>query len=298
MLLPPGTATAAGDRGWGYLIDKLIGDGLNPNQVTRAFQDPRMPPFTGLEFSPQQPREPMSWYRRFVRPSSVAKARSCRAQHADAFLAAEQATRVPASVLAAILFIESGCGGNTGSSLVFYRLARLAMANEPDNLQRNLVRLVSPDGTLDPVTAAQVHARARYLEQTFYPEVRAAFAVAAAMGVDLLDIRGSASGAFGTPQFLPTSFLQYGTDGDGDGRISLYDTFDAAASASRYLVQHGWRSGLSRQEQRQVIWNYNRSAAYIGAVLTLAARIDGPASAPTRKAGARTQQASRTRHRG
>src|SRR5262249_5601457 len=110
MLLPPGTATAAGDRGWGYLLDKLIGDGLNPNQVPRAFQDPRMPPFTGLEFSPQQPREPMSWYRRFVRPSSVAKARSCRAQHAAAFLAAEQATRVPASVLAAILFIESGCG--------------------------------------------------------------------------------------------------------------------------------------------------------------------------------------------
>jgi len=40
----------------------------------------------------------------------------------------------------------------------------------------------------------------------FYPEVRAVFTLADVEAVDPLEIRGSGSGAFGYPQFLPTSF--------------------------------------------------------------------------------------------
>jgi membrane-bound lytic murein transglycosylase B len=109
----------------------------------------------------------------------------------------------------------------------------------------------------------------------FYPEVRAAFTVAEVEDVDPLELRGSGSGAFGYPQILPTSYLRYGTDGNGDGRIDLYDVDDAAASAAVYLASHGWQGDLTRAARRQVIWHYNRSEAYIDAVLGLAERLEG-----------------------
>ncbi len=296
MFLLLRSAGAADDQSWSYLINRLIADGVDRGQVARVFEDRRMPPFTGLGFSLQPAREPRSLYRRLLRASSVTLARRCRVRHADVFKATEQSSNVPASVLAAIFFVETACGQNTGSHVILYRLARLAMANAPDNLERNRARYEAGGGQLDPATEARLQERARYLEETFYPEVRATFAIANRMGIDPLDIRGSSSGAFGYPQFLPTSYLQFGTDGDGDGEVSLYNTADTAASTAQYLVWHGWRRGLTPAQRRAVIWEYNRSDAYVNAVLTLAARIDGaPPSQPAhRRAGAR--RGTRTHH--
>jgi peptidoglycan lytic transglycosylase B len=277
-LVVPSVVRATGGNGWDYLIDKLTTDGVNPDVATAVFDDPRMPPFTGLEFSPAHPRESYAGYRHFLKASSVAQARSCRLRYASALESAERHTRVPASILAAILYVETGCGRNTGSYMILYRLARLAMANEPDNFRRNLGRFAGRDGTIDADTQAQLRARARYLEETFYPEVRATFIIAERQGIDPLALRGSPSGAFGYPQFLPSSFLRHGADGDGDGEVSLYNPADAAVSAARYLVAYGWRPDLSRSERRQVIWHYNHSDAYIDTVLTLAARIEAPSS--------------------
>jgi peptidoglycan lytic transglycosylase B len=174
-------------------------------------------------------------------------------------------------VIAAILYVETGCGGHTGSSPIVYRLARLAMADEPANLRANVDRVAG----MDPELARQVRVRASYLADTFYPEVRAVFELADRLGVDPLTLCGSTSGAVGVPQFLPTSYLRYGTDADGDGRVDLCDVADAAASCARYLQAAGWRTGASPAAQRAVIWHYNHSDAYVTAVLTIARAIDG-----------------------
>ena len=277
-------------RGWDYLVEKLVADGVDRRQVYRTFTDPRMQPFTGLEFG-LHPREPSSLYRGFTRPASIALARRCKAAHEEEFRAAEREHGVPASVVAAIIHIESGCGRNTGSDVVLYRLARLAMANEPANLRDNIERLTA--GSSDPSTERLTRERAQYLEDTFYPEVLATFQIADRLDMDPLSLRGSGSGAFGMPQFLPRSYLNYGVDGDGNGRISLYDPEDAIPSCANYLAVHGWKPGLSRVERRHVIWFYNRSDAYIDAVLELADRLDAPpvpevkrrkAPLPTKKA--------------
>jgi membrane-bound lytic murein transglycosylase B len=274
ILLWLGVRPARGDeRGWQYLIDKLVADGVDRGRVVAAFDDWRVEPFTGLMFSASPPHERRTLYRRILRPASVGAARRCRLGRAADFEAAERRYGVSADVLAAILYIESGCGRNTGSSMIFHRLARLAMANDPENLQRNLERWTSDDGGLDAGTAARLRARAQYLEDTFYPEVRALFAVADRMGVNPLDIRGSTSGAFGDPQFLPRSYLEYGVDADGDGLVSLYNIADAAASCARYFAGHGWKPGLSLAQRRTAVWQYNRSDAYVDTVLALAARI-------------------------
>jgi membrane-bound lytic murein transglycosylase B len=176
--------------------------------------------------------------------------------------------------VAAILYVETGCGRNTGSSPVLYRLARLAMANEPANLRANLARLTGD--WPDPALERRVEARAHYLEDTFYPEVRATFEVADRLGINPLELRGSASGAIGFPQFLPTSYLRYGDDADGNGHVNLFDAADAAASCAKFLAAHGWHPGIPVKGQREVIWRYNHSTAYIDTVLMLASAIDRP----------------------
>jgi membrane-bound lytic murein transglycosylase B len=274
--IPSSAWDRAQRRGWGYLVEKLAADGFDRQRVSLVFADDRVPPFSGLRFS-LQPREPRSLYRGFLTSSSVAQARTCRARYGDALAEAEQRHGVPASVVAAILHVETACGRNTGSNRILPALARLAMAAEPANLA---VNIEAHTGVAYPASAGDAQAtvaRAQRLEDMFYPEVRATLEIAERMNLDPLEIRGSGSGAFGMPQFLPTSYLRYGRDGNGDGRVSLYDPEDAIFSCAAYLEGHGWRQGLSLREKREVIWHYNHSPAYVDTVLSLATRIEAPA---------------------
>ena len=59
------------------------------------------------------------------------------------------------------------------------------------------------------------------------------------------DMRGSWAGAMGHTQFMPTSYLAYAQDFDGDGKRDIWgeDPTDALASAASYLARHGWKAG-------------------------------------------------------
>ncbi len=55
---------------------------------------------------------------------------------------------------------------------------------------------------------------------------------------------GSWAGAMGHTQFIPTSYLAYGVDFDGDGRRDIWNSIpDALATAANLLAKNGWRSG-------------------------------------------------------
>jgi membrane-bound lytic murein transglycosylase B len=56
------------------------------------------------------------------------------------------------------------------------------------------------------------------------------------------DMRGSWAGAMGQSQFMPSSFVNYAVDHDGDGRRDIWTTkSDVLASIANYLAQIGWR---------------------------------------------------------
>jgi membrane-bound lytic murein transglycosylase B len=271
----PAEVALAREKGWIWMVDKLASDGISRDRAARAFADPRMPAFDagGLLFG-LNPRESRFMYRNFLRAPSVAAAERCAESHASDLVAAQRLHGVDASVVAAIMHVETHCGRNTGNSMVLHRLARLAMANEPRNVARNLARNTDKNGEIDPELAERVRSRARYLEGIFYPQVIATFEIARQQQIDPIAIRGSAAGAFGYVQFLPLNFVAFGTDGNGNGRVSLYEAGDAAASCARFLASYGWKPGISREKRRQIIWHYNRSDAYIDTVLGLADRID------------------------
>lgn len=57
-------------------------------------------------------------------------------------------------------------------------------------------------------------------------------------------MRGSWAGAVGHTQFMPSSYLKYAVDGDGDGRINLWSSEqDALASGANFLASLGWVAG-------------------------------------------------------
>ncbi len=271
----PADVARAREKGWIWMVDKLASDGISRDRAARAFADPRMPAFDagGLLFG-LNPRESHFMYRNFLKEASVAAAERCAESHAADLVAAQRLHGVDASVVAAIMHVETHCGRNTGNSMVLHRLARLSMANEPRNVARNLARNTDKNGQIDPEMAERVRSRARYLEGIFYPQVIATFEIARQEGIDPIALRGSAAGAFGYVQFLPMNFVAFGTDGDGNGRVSLYEAADAAASCARFLASYGWKPGISGEKRRQIIWHYNRSDAYIDTVLGLADHID------------------------
>jgi peptidoglycan lytic transglycosylase B len=62
--------------------------------------------------------------------------------------------------------------------------------------------------------------------------------------IEIKQLKGSWAGALGQPQFMPSSYLQYAQDFDGDGRRDIWTSqADVFASVAYYMQQHGWASG-------------------------------------------------------
>jgi membrane-bound lytic murein transglycosylase B len=80
-------------------------------------------------------------------------------------------------------------------------------------------------------------------------------------GMDVLDVKGSWAGALGFPQFMPAS-LRWAEDGNGDGKIDLFDLDDSIASVGRYLSDHGFKDSHTK-----AVWEYNHEDAYVQGVL-------------------------------
>ncbi|MBX7143575.1 MAG: lytic murein transglycosylase [Oligoflexia bacterium] len=258
-------------RGWGFLVEKLRQDGISESTLRTVYQDKRMPRFTDIPFS-LQPRETHSMYVRFLTQGPLSIAKSFLDRHKKLFGEAERTFGVSRNVIAAIFLVETQAGTFTGKELVINRLSRLASIAEPNNLLFNYDRLRKLDTS---VTFERVKERASYLEETFYPEVKALLEISRRQRIDLLELRGSGAGAFGIPQFLPSSYLRFGVDANRDGLISLFHESDAIWSTANYLSSMGWNDASSTEDKQKVIWKYNHSQAYVDTVLSIADRLSG-----------------------
>ncbi|QCO55912.1 lytic murein transglycosylase [Pseudorhodobacter turbinis] len=120
---------------------------------------------------------------------------------------------VEKEVVAAIWGLESAYGTFRGSSPTLQSLATLAY-----------------DGR-----------RAAFFEA----ELLAALIILQAGDTTPAQMQGSWAGAMGHTQFMPSSFLSYAVDFDGDGKRDVWgdDPTDALASAAAYLAGYGWTKG-------------------------------------------------------
>src|SRR5581483_1330348 len=59
--------------------------------------------------------------------------------------------------------------------------------------------------------------------------------------IGVAQMSGSWAGAMGQTQFMPSTFMKYAVDADGDGRENIWtDVPDALSSAANYLRALGW----------------------------------------------------------
>jgi lytic murein transglycosylase len=95
-----------------------------------------------------------------------------------------------------------------------------------------------------PHNAFEVLATKAFLStrrEMFTEELLAALVMAERHDVPLDRMRSSWAGALGQPQFLPSSYLKYAADGDGDGKTDIWRSdADTLASMANYLAKSGW----------------------------------------------------------
>jgi membrane-bound lytic murein transglycosylase B len=73
---------------------------------------------------------------------------------------------------------------------------------------------------------------------------------------------GSWAGAMGHTQFMPTAYIKYAKDGDGDGKVDLWNNeLDALASAAHFLQNLGWKTGFRWGREVLLPENFNYQLA-------------------------------------
>ena len=86
----------------------------------------------------------------------------------------------------------------------------------------------------------------------------------------------SSAGAIGWMQFMPSTWLRWGVDANGDGIADPWNPEDAVYAAARYLAASGAGADVSR-----AVYSYNHAQWYVNEVMQLASAFDsGGANAP------------------
>lgn len=124
-----------------------------------------------------------------------------------------------------------------------------APAGIPDSILISLWGIESNYGTrlgdFEVVSALATLAYNNFRAKFFREQLIAALRIVSQGHIGLHAMKGSWAGAMGQCQFIPTSFLAYAADGDGDGRKDIWGSrADVFASTANYLRRVGWRPGL------------------------------------------------------
>ncbi|MBU3844501.1 MAG: lytic murein transglycosylase B [Candidatus Anaerobiospirillum pullicola] len=163
-----------------------------------------------------RPYESKPWYtyrKLFITQDRINSGVQFYLQNEQTLQAAQQQLGVAPEIICAIIGVETFYGRNMGSWKVLDALYTLGF---------------------------HYPARASYFSKEFANYVK----LATREGWNLTDIKGSYAGAMGMGQFMPSSYLSYAIDFDGDNHVNLFnDVQDAIGSVANYFRAHGWVDG-------------------------------------------------------
>ena len=152
-----------------------------------------------------------TYLKRRVTRDTVRTAQRMLSRHRSLLLKISKRYGVPSRVIVAVWGLESNFGRFAGVRPTIPTLATLAY---------------------DPRRSA-----------FFREELFSALQILNRGDIELDRLKGSWAGALGQPQFMPSSYLQYAEDFDGDGRRDIWTSPpDIFASVANYLHKHGWKA--------------------------------------------------------
>lgn len=167
-------------------------------------------------------------------PPRLARGTNLMKQYGSVLARIEQSYGVPGEVLVAIWGLETDFGANTGKFSTIRSLATLAY-----DCRRG---------------------------ETFRGELMDALRIVARGDLSPSEMRGAWAGEIGQTQFMPSSYLKFAVDFDGNGRRDLlHSAPDVLASTANYLASHGWERGKGWEPGTPnfgVIQQWNKSEVY------------------------------------
>ena len=97
--------------------------------------------------------------------------------------------------------------------------------------------------------------------------------------VSLAELRGGWAGEIGPMQFLPSSYVKFAVDFDGDRRRDLFRSVpDMLASTANFLKSYGWKVGQpwgAGTANFEVLRNWNKADVYVRAISLMSERMAG-----------------------
>lgn len=117
-------------------------------------------------------------------------------------------------------------------------------------------------GNYNVISALSTMAYEGRREAFFKKQLWAALTILEEGHISIDNMKGSWAGAMGQNQFMPTSFLSYAVDGDGDGKKDIWDNHaDVFSSMANYLKKEGWSDELTWGRQVKLPDNFDISLA-------------------------------------
>lgn len=235
-LLAPSVAFAQAEERFDAFVAGVKAEarraGVREATLTEAFAGVR-PNQRVIELDRRQPSSTLSWaeYRdRFVPASKQQNARDNFRRERALLQQVEARYGVDAAVMNGIWGVESSWGAIRGNYKLVEALATLSWEGRRGAYFRkellNVLRII--DGG----------------------------------DVSVAKATGSWAGAMGQPQFMPSSFLAYAVDFDGDGKRDIWDSkADVCGSMANYLAKNGWRAGEPWGQPVRLPAGFNLAAA-------------------------------------
>jgi len=271
LLVSIDVAADQGSRHFETLKLKLIKEGFDEGRINAAYnhQSVRFDPASIAFFFVY--KEAHLNYDQFAAPRQIQKARQYIQAQAANLSKAEKEFGVEKEIITAIILVETRLGTYTGESRILKTLSTVAAL--ADSVLRD--KLWAEISKTKKISRKGFEKKADRKSKWAYAELKAFLRYTADEGMNPVEVRGSFAGAMGISQFLPSSVLMYGKDGNGDGRVNLFEHADAIASIANYLKQYGWRPGIDRDRAYKVVWRYNHSKYYVNIVLKVAKLLKG-----------------------
>lgn len=194
---------------------QALAQGLSAAIVDRALALTRVPNAHVLKLDRHQPEFTLTWaqYRaRVIGPARIDQGRASYGEQKTLLSRVSSRYGVDPGVIMGIWGLESGFGAHIGTFSVVDALATLGFDTR----------------------------RAPF----FRSELLKALTILNAGDVAPEAMLGSYAGAMGQPQFMPSAYLRYAVDFDGDGRRDIWTSRpDVFASVANYLSKSGWKEG-------------------------------------------------------
>ena len=211
-------------EGKAFIADMVVKHKLNSADVTATLRKAKRSDRV-LELISRPAEKRLEWkgYRKiFLTDERINAGVTFWSENENILARAEKEYGVPASVIVAIIGVETFYGRISGGFRAIDALSTLAFEYPP---------------------------RASF----FRGELAELFLLAAENKLNINELEGSYAGAFGMPQFISSSYRAYAIDFDGDQQNDLWQSVpDAVGSVANYFTRHGWKEGQAVVEPTQI----------------------------------------------